>query len=406
MEAAEWTGRQFQHRLTQRLGVPVEVIPNTMFLVGEHDPFPEIERDRPVVMERFYRAMRGHHGILLDEAGGPIGGQWNFDKDNRRPYPRGGLDPPPPPSFPPDEITRTVMDNVAGLDAIGAVDGFDLPVTRREALDALANFTTHRLGDFGAYEDAMSRDHGLLYHSLLSPLLNLGLLEPLETVRAATDALAAGTAPLNSVEGFVRQVIGWGEFVYWNYHRLMPGVVDANHWDHRRPLPAFWWDGDIDMACLRSVITRVVTEGYSHHIERLMVLCNFAMLAGLDPGAVNEWFLSCYVDAYEWVVTPNVIGMGLNADGGVIATKPYVASANYINKMSDYCTGCSYDPKRRTGPGACPFNALYWDFLARNEARLRANPRSGPAVLGLRHIDEAERVTIAESAADFLARLA
>lgn len=401
MEASEWAGSRLQASLGERLGVPVEVLPNTRMLTGRFDPFPDLEPTRPVVMERFYRKMRVHFGLLLDGAGEPEGGAWNFDSENRRPYPRKGLRPPPLPSFAPDEATRQVMARVESTPGIGSVDGFDLAVTREQALEALDDFLTHRLEWFGPYEDVMSAEHGALYHSVLSPHLNLGLLDPLEACRAAEAAYREGRAPINSVEGFVRQIAGWREFVYWNYRRLMPELARMNDWDHHLPLPAFFWTGDTDLRCLSTVIRRVLDTGYSHHIERLMVLCNFAMLAGLDPGAVNEWFLSCYVDAYEWVVTPNVVGMGLNADGGIIATKPYVASARYIDRMSDFCPGCRYDPAKRTGDDACPFNALYWDFLARNEERLRANPRLGPAVLGLRHLDEDERRRVAESSARF-----
>jgi deoxyribodipyrimidine photolyase-related protein len=405
MEASEWAGSRFQASLDARLGVRVEVLPNTQMLTGRFVPFPDVEPSKPVVMERFYRRMRVHFGLLLDPAGGPAGGAWNFDADNRRPYPRQGLQPPPPPSFEPDVTTRQVMDQVESMPGIGSVDGFDLAVTREQALQALDDFLSHRLASFGPYEDAMSAEHGVLYHSVLSPYLNLGLLDPLEACRAAEAAYTEGRAPVNSVEGFVRQIAGWREFVYWNYRRLMPELAGMNDWDHHLPLPAFFWTGDTDLRCLSTVIGRVLGTGYSHHIERLMVLCNFAMLAGVDPGEVNEWFLSCYVDAYEWVVTPNVVGMGLNADGGIVATKPYVASARYIDRMSDFCQGCRYDPAQRTGDDACPFNHLYWDFLLRNERRLRANPRLGPAVLGLRHLDEDERRRVAESAARFRAAL-
>lgn len=395
--AAEWRGRRFQARLEERLGVPVEIVPDTRFLVERHDPVPDASGR--VVMERFYRAMRSHFGLLVEDDGEPAGGRWNFDTENRKPYPAAGLEPPPVPAFSPDEVTRTVMEEVRSMPGIGEVDGFDLPVTRNDASRALSAFVDARLGAFGPYEDAMSSDHDHLYHSLLSPVLNLGLLDPLETARAAERAYRAGDVPIESAEGFVRQIVGWREYVYWSYHRLMPGLATANAWEHRRPLPSFWWTGETDMRCLGHVIGRVLATGYCHHIERLMVLCNFAMLAGVDPVEVNEWFLSCFVDAYEWVVTPNVVGMGLNADGGIVATKPYVASASYIGRMSDYCDGCRYDRRARTGEDACPFNTLYWDFLIRNEERLRSNPRSGKAVLGLRHLDQPEREAVGRRAA-------
>jgi deoxyribodipyrimidine photolyase-related protein len=215
-----------------------------------------------------------------------------------------------------------------------------------------------------------------------------------------------GAAAINSVEGFVRQVLGWREYIERQYWRQMPGLRTANAWGATRPMPGMFWDGRTEMACIRRVVGRVIETGYSHHIERLMIVCNFCLLAGIDPGAVAEWFLAFYIDAYEWVVLPNVIGMGLNADGGRTATKPYIASANYINKMSDYCRGCRYDPARRTGPDACPYNFLYWSFLIEHEAMLRANPRLGPAVLGLARIGGTERQDLREQAARFLERLA
>ena len=288
---------------------------------------------------------------------------------------------------------------------VGSVDGFDLPVTRAQALVALEEFLQHRLPDFGAYEDAMSERDGLLFHSRLAPLLNIGLLEPLELVRAAEAEYRAQRAPLNSVEGFVRQILGWREYMYWQYWRQGPNLAKVNAWGATRDLPAFFWNGDTELHCLKTVISRVLDTGYSHHIERLMVICNFCLMAGIEPAKVNEWFLVAYADAYEWVVTPNVIGMGLYADGGVIATKPYIASANYINKMSDYCRKCRYNPKARIGGDACPYNSLYWGFLIDHEERLRSNPRLGPAVLGLRHLDAEQRSAIAAQRSAFLARL-
>lgn len=229
--------------------------------------------------------------------------------------------------------------------------------------------------------------------------------EPLELAGAAEQAWREGLAPLNSVEGFIRQIIGWREFMYWQYWRQMPGMLAQNAWDARRLLPAFVWTGETDMACLRHALARALATGYNHHIERLMLLGNFFMLAGIDPQAVNDWFLSVYIDAYDWVMPPNVIGMALNADDGLTATKPYIASANYIHKMGDFCAGCRFDPKQRTGETACPYNFLYWNFILQHEARLRANPRTGQNVLGLRHLDEAERARVRAQAEVFLASL-
>ena len=302
------------------------------------------------------------------------------------------------------EFLQEVIDEVeAAGHGIGSLDGFDLAVTRAQALAAFDDFLQQRLPNFGAYEDAMSQQHQTLFHSILSPYLNLGLLEPMELIQAAEMAYTAGDAPINSVEGFVRQILGWREYIYWQYWRQMPEIVKKNSWDAKRPLPTFFWDANTDMNCLHQVIERAIGTGYNHHIERLMVLCNFCLLAGIEPMAVNDWFLAHYIDAYEWVMLPNVLGMGLNADGGVTATKPYIASANYINKMGDYCGGCRFNRKQRYGEDACPFNFLYWNFLLQHEETLRANPRLGPNVLGLRYLDDAERTAVRQQAKQFLA---
>ncbi len=405
MAAAEYSGRIFQQtRLAGVLDTPVTVLPNTQFLCGRFDPYPK--PGKKVILENFYRAMRKHWGLLLDEHGEPVGGAWNFDRENRKPLPRSDLAIPSPLRFEPNAITQAVMTEVAALaQGVGCVDGFDLAVTRRDAEAAFDDFLRHRLHNFGPFEDAMSRRSAVLFHSLLSPYMNIGLLDPLEMAARAEQAYHDGVAPLASVEGFIRQIIGWREYIYWQYWQQMPGLLHANGWQHIRAMPQLFWDGDTDMNCLKHVVARVIESGYSHHIERLMVICNFCMLAGVDPAAVNAWFLSFYVDAYEWVVTPNVIGMGLNADGGRTATKPYIASANYINKMSDYCAGCRFNPKIRSGEGACPFNVLYWNFLLEHEETLRSNPRFGPAVLGLKHLAEAERSDIRRQAARFLDEL-
>jgi deoxyribodipyrimidine photolyase-related protein len=402
MAAAEWATRQRQQTLGGELGLPVDVLPNTQFLIGQHDPIPASSAGKRVVMETFYRGMRTHFGLLLTADGEPEGGRWNLDADNRKPLPKGYVAPRAR-TFPPDAITAAAINEVDARPAgYGRAAGFDLPVTRTDALAALDDFITHRLPRFGDYEDAMSSSDALLHHSLLSVPLNIGLLEPLEVARAAEAAYHAGHAPLNSVEGFIRQIVGWREFVAWQYWRLMPGLHDANAWDAHRDLPAWFWTGETDLRCLGTVIGRVLADGYSHHIERLMVVCTWCLMAGIDPRQVNDWFLATYVDAYDWVVTPNVVGMGLNADGGIIATKPYVASANYIDKMSDYCRGCRYDRKARTGPNACPYNTLYWNFLVTHEARLKANPRLGPAVLGLSRLDADERAAVTDAAARYL----
>lgn len=403
MAASELGVRALQQSdLAKRLGVAATVLDNTQFLVGSYDPYPDAEPGTRVVLEHFYRAMRRHFDVLLAGDGQPVGGQWNYDRENRKPLPR-GAQPPPVPSFEPDEITSRVMEEIemAGH-GVGTAEGFDLAVTWQQAQVALQDFVAHRLASFGPYEDAMSGNHRILYHSALSPYLNIGLLEPMAVIRAVEQAYQQQAAPINSVEGFIRQVLGWREYIYWQYWRLMPGLAQANAWDAQRTMPPFFWDGRTEMRCLQISIQRAVDFGYNHHIERLMLICNFCMLAGINPVAVNDWFLSFYVDAYEWVMVPNVVGMGLNADGGLIATKPYIASANYINRMSDYCRKCTFDHRARSGPAACPFNFLYWNFLLQHEASLRANPRMGRNVLGLRHLEEEERRTVRRQAQAFL----
>jgi len=406
MAASEYRGRQWQtEKLSASLGLPVAVVPNTQFLSGHYNPYPSPQADKRYVMEYFYRAMRKHFNILM-EGDTPLGGVWNYDKENRKPWPKKGLQPPPLPHFPPDTLTREVMQAIDALpNALGSTEHFALAVTHEEANHALEVFIHERLPLFGTYEDAMSRQHDTLYHSALSAYLNIGLLEPLPMIEAALAAYHAGDAPLNAVEGFVRQILGWREYIYWTYWRLMPDLTSQNAWGAERPLPAFFWDGETDMACLRHVLERVHRTGYAHHIERLMVLANFCTLAGIRPMEVNDWFSSFFFDAYEWVMLPNVLGMGLNADGGLTATKPYIASANYINKMSDYCTVCRYKPQKRLGEDACPFNTLYWNFLIEHEAALRANPRFGPSVLGLNKLSPAERDAIQAQAEDFLTHL-
>ena len=405
MAANDYNGRRFQQeRLPRMLSIPVTVLPNRQFLTGQYDPYPDPEPEKRYLMEYFYRKMRRHFQVLMD-GDEPAGGKWNYDRENRKPLPK-DKEPSPIITFEPDAITCQVMEEVEGLTtAIGTSAGFDLAVTREQALRAVEDFIGRRLVDFGPYEDAMSSQHSHLYHSKLSAYLNLGLLEPMELIRSAEAAYQTGAAPINSVEGFVRQILGWREYICWQYWRLMPAIYDWNYWEAHRHLPQFFWDGQIGMACLNHVLRRALRTGYNHHIERLMILCNFSLLAGLEPNEVNEWFLSTYIDAYDWVMAPNVLGMGLNADGGLVATKPYIASANYINKMSDYCGACRYDHKKRSGDDACPFNTLYWYFLIRHEERLRANPRLGPNVLGLRHLDDEERLAVQHDAGRFLGRL-
>lgn len=404
MLASSYHGRNLQRSLEARLRIPVETVNNTQFLVGTYNPFPNPEPGKRYVMENFYRAMRKHFDVLMVNSE-PMGGQWNFDQENRRRLP-GDLEIPEDIHFAPDSITKEAMREIADLpNHVGNVDNFQYAVRREHALQVLQHFIKEKLPNFGPYEDAMTMRSHSVFHSVLSPYLNIGLLESMELVREAEKAYKDGVAPINSVEGFIRQVLGWREFMVWQYWRHMPGMLVWNDWDAHQPLPDFCWTGETDMMCLQHVITRALETGYNHHIERLMILCNFFMLIGADPKKVNDWFLTVYIDAYDWVMPPNVLGMGLNADGGLIATKPYIASANYINRMGDFCKGCRYNHRARIGEEACPYNFLYWHFILQHEERFRSNPRISRNVLGLRHISMDERSRIMEQAERFIQKV-
>ena len=355
-----------------------------------------------LVMEDFYRLMRRQTGLLMD-GDQPIGGQWNYDTENRKPVPKGHRFTPPI-HFTPDATTAEVLALVAARfhNHFGSLQSFGWPVTRAEALAALADFITHRLPGFGDYQDAMVTGEDVLNHSLLSPALNLGLLSPLEVCQAAEAAFHAGHAPLNAVEGFIRQILGWREYVRGLYWFAGPDYTARNHLNARRPLPALFWGAPTDLNCLHEAISATRRNAMAHHIQRLMILGNFAMLVGADPTQVHRWYLSVYADALEWVEAPNVIGMSQFADGGLMATKPYAAGGAYVNRMSDHCKSCRYDVKQRTGPNACPLNALYWDFLARHEETLAGNQRLWRMYDGWRRFSADEQARIRAQAAGFL----
>lgn len=357
---------------------------------------------RQLRMEFFYRDMRRASGLLMD-GDDPAGGQWNFDHDNRKALPR-DVSPPKRLRFEPDVITREVMDMVAQRFAghFGDLEPFGWAVTRSDALEALDHFIAVCLPQFGDYQDAMKQGNGFLYHSVISPYLNLGLITAREVCTCAEEAWKEGRAPLNAAEGFIRQILGWREYVRGLYWLKMPGYAETNALGARRPLPDFFWTGETGMNCLRQAIGETRRYAYAHHIQRLMVTGNFALLAGLEPRAVEEWYLLVYADAFEWVELPNTHGMALFADGGVMASKPYAASGAYINRMSDYCAGCAYDPAEKLGPEACPFNYLYWDFLMRNQKSLNANPRMAMPYRTLAKMDDGRKQDIAAAARMFL----
>ena len=404
-EPSEWRVADMMRGWSAALGVPVEIRDDDRF-VASRGEFAAWAKDRKQLrMEYFYRDMRRKTGLLMDGAE-PAGGQWNFDHDNRKPA-SNDLFMPDVSRFKPDAVTRGVLDLVARRfgNHIGTLEPFWFAVTRKDALKALDHFISVALARFGDFQDAMLRGEPFLYHAVLSPYLNAGLLEPLEICRKVEAAYRAGKAPLNAVEGFIRQIIGWREYVRGIYWLKMPGYVEQNFLEATRPLPDFYWTGETDMACLKAAIDQTIEHAYAHHIQRLMVTGNFAMLAGINPREVHEWYLMVYADAFEWVELPNTLGMSQFGDGGLLASKPYAASGNYINKMSDYCASCRYDVKKRTGPDACPFNALYWDFLDRNRAKLGKNPRLGQIYATWSKMSAESQADVKDSAAVFLKTL-
>ena len=374
-EPGEWRVLQMMEGWEEDFGVPVEILPDDRFLASHHEFQDWAKGRKQLRMEYFYRDMRRKTGLLMD-GDAPEDGKWNYDAENRKPA-RRDLFMPSPKRFEPDETTREVLDLVADQfsEHFGDLEPFWFAVTADEAEGALAHFLEEALPHFGDYQDAMLKDERFLYHSILGLYINAGFLDPLEVCRRVEAEYEKGRVPLNAAEGFIRQIIGWREYVRGIYWLKMPDYLEENFFEAERTLPSFYWTGETDMACLKAAITQTKEEAYAHHIQRLMVTGNFAMLAGIDPKHVHAWYLIVYADAYEWVELPNVLGMSQFSDGGLLASKPYAAGGNYINKMSDYCATCRYDVKTKTGEDACPFNALYWDFLARNEDKLKGNPR-------------------------------
>jgi deoxyribodipyrimidine photolyase-related protein len=406
-EPGDFRVREALRAVAQRLGVPLEIRPDRHFLCPTDDFAAWAGGRRTVRLEHFYRWLRARTGILM-EGGAPSGGRWNFDAENRAGFGSAGPGQvPAPAAFPPDPVTRAVLAEVEAHypDHPGSLARFDWPVTPADAERALADFVEHRLPLFGRYQDAMWTGEPWLYHSRLSAALNLKLIPPRRVIEAAVDALDAGRAPLAAVEGFVRQVLGWREFVRGLYWRHMPDWLEQNALGADRPLPAFYWTGETDMACLRAAIGQTLEHGYAHHIQRLMVTGLFALLLGVRPRAVHEWYLAVYVDAVEWAELPNTLGMSQYADGGWLASKPYVASGRYIERMSNYCRGCRYDPATAIGDRACPFTTLYWDFLDRHRERFAKHPRVGLQWRNLARLDAATLARIRREAAGLRAGL-
>ena len=380
---------------------PLEVREDRHFLCSAREFAAHARGRKQLRMEYFYRDMRRRHGVLMD-GDQPQGGKWNYDANNREAFgPEGPGLVPATPRFAPDAITRAVLDLVEARFAEhpGRIASFGWPVTRPQALEVLHSFVAERLEHFGRWQDAIWEGEPWLYHAHLSAALNLKLLDPREVIAAAEAAHREGRAPLAAVEGFIRQILGWREYVRGIYWQEMPSYAERNALGAEEDLPAWFWNGRTDMRCLAETIGQTLQHGYAHHIQRLMITGLYALLLGVAPRQVHAWYLSVYVDAVEWVELPNTLGMSQFADGGLMASKPYAATGKYIDRMSNHCRRCRYDPALRTGAQACPFTTLYWDFLGRHEERLAKNPRMALQVRNLARIAPAERQAIVERAA-------
>ena len=397
-------------KLARKIDVPLRMTPATQFLLTR-DEFREwASGSKRLLMENHYRRVRKRFGFLMEADGEPSGGAWNFDPENRATYktwqvagrPHAGVQL----REEPDEITRDVIAMVQRefAENPGDAANFWLPVDRAGALRWLRLFIDERLPTFGAFEDMMAEGEAFISHSVLSPLINLGLLHPRECVEAAIDAYKRDAAPINSVEGYVRQMIGWREFVNGVYWVRGAEYKELNSLGAERPLPRWFYTGETKMNCLHHVLDQTLQLGWNHHIQRLMVLGNFFLIAGINPQQALRWYLEMYVDAYDWVMAANVIGMSLYADGGYMATKPYAATSTYINRMSNYCAGCRFDPAQKTGPDACPYNYLYWNFIDQHADRFASNPRMRMIVGGWLKRTDAHKDLVRSCAEDFLAK--
>jgi deoxyribodipyrimidine photolyase-related protein len=399
----DWRVLQSIKAVAEASAVPLEIREDRHFFCSVSEFAAHARGRKSLRMEYFYREQRKRHRVLMDpqDEDAPLGGQWNFDADNREAFGSAGPGAVPPRrTFEPDGVTREVIAlvNQRFADHPGRLDGFGWPVTRAQALQALHAFIEQRLPLFGRYQDAMWPGDPWLYHSHISAALNLKLLNPREVVAAAEAAYHAGQAPLASVEGFVRQILGWREYVRGIYWTQMPGYLERNTLDAHADLPDWYWTGATDMACLRDAIEQTLTHGYANHIQRLMVTGLYALMLGVEPKQVHAWYLAVYVDAVEWVELPNTLGMSQYADGGLMGSKPYVATGKYIERMSPHCKGCRYDPAQRAGETACPFTTLYWDFLMRHETALAKNPRMALQVKNLARMNAKQRQEVVERA--------
>ncbi|MBK7764872.1 MAG: cryptochrome/photolyase family protein [Sulfuritalea sp.] len=401
----DWRVLQAIKAVAEANGLPLDIREDRHFFSSIREFAAHAKGRKSLRMEYFYREQRKRHRVLMQDEGkgeNPLGGQWNFDADNREAFGAAGPGAVPPrASFEPDAVTREVIAIVNSRFAHhpGRVDSFAWPVTRAQALQSLQAFIGERLPLFGRYQDAMWPGDPWLYHAHLSAALNLKLLNPREVVAAAEAAHRDGHAPLASVEGFIRQILGWREYVRGIYWTQMPDYLERNALDARQDLPAWYWTGATDMACLRDALAQTLTHGYANHIQRLMVTGLYALMLGVQPRQVHAWYLAVYVDAVEWVELPNTLGMSQYADGGVMGSKPYIATGKYIQRMSPHCKGCRYDPAQRSGDSACPFTTLYWAFLMRHEAALARNPRMGLQVKNVARLTDVQKQAVSERAA-------
>ena len=400
-EPGDWRVLQAIRALAQARGLPLDIRVDRHFFTSTADFAAHAKGRKSLRMEYFYREQRKRHQVLM-QGDEPVGGQWNFDADNRESFGAAGPGTVPPRAvFEPDTITREVIALVEARFAghPGRLDSFAWPVTRAQALQSLQAFIRDRLPLFGRYQDAMWPGDPWLYHAHLSAALNLKLLNPREVVAAADAAYREGHAPLASVEGFIRQILGWREYTRGVYWAQMPGYLDRNALDAQQDLPAWFWTGATDMACLRDALAQTLEHGYANHIQRLMVTGLYTLMLGVQPRQVHAWYLAVYVDAVEWVELPNTLGMSQYADGGVMGSKPYIATGKYIQRMSPHCKGCRYDPAQRSGDSACPFTTLYWDFLMRHEAAMARNPRMTLQVKNVAKLTDAQKQAVSDRAA-------
>jgi deoxyribodipyrimidine photolyase-related protein len=392
-------------RALQDAPIPVNLVEDDRF-IASHAEFEAWAKGRKQLrMEYFYREMRRKTGLMM-EGDTPAGGQWNYDHDNRKPAPDTVTHQPL--RFEPDETVAEVLDLVEARfgNSFGTLRPFGFATDRDTALQALDHFVVHALPRFGDFQDAMLDGNRFLYHSLLSAYINIGLLNPLEVCQRVEDAWRAGDVPINAAEGFIRQIIGWRDYMRGIYFHEGPDYTARNALGHTRALPPLFWGAETKMRCVSKAVAQTEAEAYAHHIQRLMVTGNFALLAGIDPYEVHEWYLRVYIDAFEWVEAPNVVGMSQFADGGIVASKPYVSSGNYIAKMSDHCKSCAYKVKDKTGPDACPFNLLYWHFMDRHRDRFEQNPRMAQMYRTFDRMDDDRRETVLREAGAFLDRMA